>query len=529
MKLPILHPFLFAIFPVLSLYAKNISELLPIVMFWPIIILMAIAGFFYLVVVYLLRVNKQKAALFLSLIILSIFSYGHFYGSIFYLLMKYTQIDIYFLQTSKIIFTVYLFFVLCGMLLVIKGKKIIVSLTLLANVISVFLILFSVIQIVLFDLERLQARNMRIDSEAIFDGEFVKTDHRSSELPDIYYFIFDRYAGFDALKKYFNYDNSSFKNFLVDKDFYVIDQAQTNYPKTFLSLASSLNMEYLDYFAKQLGPNFKDQTITYEKIQHFKALQFLKLYGYRYINVSSGWLPTRINTNADLNIIYRSRRLDEFSQMLLKTTILYPFTQRFFASRSPQGAGKRERMLFKLEELVKIAETPGPKFVFSHFLLPHPPYVFGPNGEAVTADDLDRRSEKENYLRQLEFTTKQIMKLVENILAKSKSPPVIILQSDEGPFIDEEFNGGTGDNIDWTKLSNKALQTHMEILNAYFLPGVKKDELPSLITPVNTFRLIFNSYFGTSFPLLDDKSYIIRDLDHPYSFIDVTDRLRPKD
>src|SRR3989338_6079754 len=114
-RLPILHPFLFVAFPVLSLYAKNISELLPIVMLWPITILMVIVSFCYLVIVYLVRVNKQKAALSLSLIILSIFSYGHFYGSIFYLLSKNTQINIYFLQTSKIIFTVYIFIVLCCM------------------------------------------------------------------------------------------------------------------------------------------------------------------------------------------------------------------------------------------------------------------------------------------------------------------------------------------------------------------------------------------------------------------------------
>ena len=94
---------------------------------------------------------------------------------------------------------------------------------------------------------------------------------------------------------------------------------------------------------------------------------------------------------------------------------------------------------------------------------------------------------------------------------------------------DEEFNGGVGDNLDWTKLSDKALQTHMGILNAYFLPEVKKDKLPSFITPVNTFRLIFNRYFGTTLPFLEDKSYIIRDTDHPYVFIDVTDRLKSKD
>ena len=65
----------------------------------------------------------------------------------------------------------------------------------------------------------------------------------------------------------------------------------------------------------------------------------------------------------------------------------------------------------------------------------------------------------------------------------------------------------------------------MGILNAFYLPGISMDAISPTITPVNTFRLIFNLYFGTDFPLLPDKSYIIKDMDHPYLFIDVTDKL----
>ena len=51
------------------------------------------------------------------------------------------------------------------------------------------------------------------------------------------------------------------------------------------------------------------------------------------------------------------------------------------------------------------------------------------------------------------------------------------------------------------------LQDRMRILNAYYLPDGGEEVLYPSISPVNTFRLILNYYFGTSYPLLDDTAY----------------------
>jgi hypothetical protein len=40
------------------------------------------------------------------------------------------------------------------------------------------------------------------------------------------------------------------------------------------------------------------------------------------------------------------------------------------------------------------------------------------------------------------------------------------------------------------------------------LPGTEHKAMNQNITPVNTFRVIFNTYFGTHFEYLDDKSFI---------------------
>ncbi|MBW1933532.1 MAG: hypothetical protein JRI56_11115, partial [Deltaproteobacteria bacterium] len=43
-----------------------------------------------------------------------------------------------------------------------------------------------------------------------------------------------------------------------------------------------------------------------------------------------------------------------------------------------------------------------------------------------------------------------------------------------------------------------------KILNAMYLPGMDYSEISPAISPVNTFRLIFNHYFGADYPLLED-------------------------
>jgi hypothetical protein len=72
------------------------------------------------------------------------------------------------------------------------------------------------------------------------------------------------------------------------------------------------------------------------------------------------------------------------------------------------------------------------------------------------------------------------------------------------------------------------LKEKMGILNAYYLPGVdySNPHLYPSITPVNSFRLVFDLYFGTKLGSLDDSSYVYANYSRPYKFLDVTQRLR---
>ena len=107
--------------------------------------------------------------------------------------------------------------------------------------------------------------------------------------------------------------------------------------------------------------------------------------------------------------------------------------------------------------------------------------------------------------------------LVDEILSKSDVPPIVILQADHGP-------ASTFGSDGWARPTENMLRERTSIFNAYYLPQGGSDLLYNSITPVNTFRLIFNRYFKTNYDLLNDKIYF-SDYEQPYKLIDVTDIL----
>lgn len=310
------------------------------------------------------------------------------------------------------------------------------------------------------------------------------------------------------------------------KGFYVASDSYANYPKTHLSLASSLNLKHITYLREEIGENTADQTEVNRMLQDYEAWRFLKARGYKFIHFGDWWSPTRSNKYADINYNYFATKADRFSFSLLETTVMAPIADILSKGDTFNRNEQRYRTLFKFDKLEEIPKSEGPKFVFAHMLMPHPPYVLDKNCEPLTDSETKLMELEDEYIEQLKCTNKMIENLVEIILTESKNPPIILLQADEGPFLQKEYEGGFGGDIDWKNLSKEALSVHMGILNAYYLPGSSKSILYNTITPVNSFRIIFNEYFGTNYELLNDKIYIFENSKHPYKFIDVTDKLK---
>ena len=103
------------------------------------------------------------------------------------------------------------------------------------------------------------------------------------------------------------------------------------------------------------------------------------------------------------------------------------------------------------------------------------------------------------------------MQVVDGLLADPENSPVIIIQADHGYGFD-----------DTSKLSKENLEQRMSILSAYYLPGIEENLSDDVITPVNTFRIIFNSYFNADYDLLENKMYSD---DNDGGYVDVTNIL----
>ena len=98
----------------------------------------------------------------------------------------------------------------------------------------------------------------------------------------------------------------------------------------------------------------------------------------------------------------------------------------------------------------------------------------------------------------MKFIDNEMQKIVENILADDENEKIIILQSDHGARIIPE-----------ERTSDEGKVIRMGNFNAYYLPSQSGEDLFSEhFTNVNTFRIIFNTYFDGNYEILEDKVII---------------------
>jgi hypothetical protein len=512
-KAIILHPFLFAIFPILFLIAYNIRESSFIEILIP---SAAVIGFTLLLLLFgwlIFKKNIRKSAILVSIFLILFFSYGRIYE-----IIQGFQIGPFVIGRHRYLWILwFIIFALC-FYFIIKTKSDLYNFTNILNVMAVVLIIISLVNIGVY---KIKTRNIWV----IGSGEEISLSQERKEEenqylnnsipPDIYYIILDGYARSDVLYEFFGYDNNDFDQKLKERGFFIARDSYCNYAQTFLSLPSSLNMEYINDLADVVGEESDDMSLLIQKIQNNKVMNLLKSEGYLFIFSSSGGGATDHNKYADLEL--RHGGINEFITLLIKTSML-----NYFEDYLIKNPG-RERILDSFEQLAKVPEIKGQKFVFSHIISPHPPYLFDREGDPVPEGDEEigmfRWKRKEDYINQLIFINKKTIALIDEILLKSERPPIIIIQADHGSAstFDYKVPGGV-----WENPTEEMLKERMSILNAYHLPDGGNSLLYDSITPVNTFRIIFNHYFGSDYELLDDRAYYSSYLT-PYKFIDVTD------
>jgi hypothetical protein len=452
-------------------------------------------------------INRQKVAILLLIVTIVFFLYGHLYE---FISVNLPSLSVLVLPVCIII--VSLLFVIT-----LRAKQDLGKVNQQLNILVFVTVLVSFIQLLprIFNAYTQQQLVQQEYNPLLLDTYSPALTPES--LPDIYYLILDGYPSNSYLEQEMGIDNSDFTGQLEERGFFVAYDSLANYTYTLASIASALNLDFLH----NLMPLNRDLSsfILNSYIPENRVARSLQSLGYQYINISAGTGFIPFSTVADMNITFaadgktiyidnssfenRLTILDKrnFLQYLRQTTLLRvldPTLAQTTNNLATMSSDAPERFILSLQELRSVAENSAPTFTYYHIVKPHLPVNLDRSGNPFYWFDHGYGEDRQAYLAneeihfadQLFYINQEIVETLDHIFATSEQPPIIIIQGDHG-----------------TQLTRNRIEdpnNPILILNAYYFPDGDYAALSNDISPINSFRVILNQFFGASYTMLDD-------------------------
>lgn len=522
----ILHPLYFGLFPILFFYATYaMLQMPPDVLVIPLAVQVIASTVVYIFFLGIQRFKNPEVAAIQS----SAF-WTAFY-TLTYILILDKALSIFglenLLRVSIPIVIAGVWTILLSLICVMVIKKSPShKITLILNDAGRFLVILEILVIVGHQLlvnfmwEPQTGKLFSAQDNLIFRDSLKAVQKLDSKKPlDVYFILVDEFPSNFVLKQFYNYDNKPFLAALEKRGFVVAEQAHSNYPRTMLTLPSMLNMTYLNELASICGKDTTDWSLVGILTRKARAIELFKKAGYEYIHFGSATPPTDWNPYAQIN--FPCTYINTFTTKLILSSLPGLFSQTHeFLDRD-----ERQQRLDVLSGAAQVPKVKGKKFIFVHLLMPHEPFIFGPNGEPVHAKEaVDgeqwSKETQRGFRDQAIFLESKLLETIDLILVKSDQRPIIIIQGDHGPN-SRGFLTTPNPNKD-------VLVERYGILSAYLLPENLRSSVYDTISPVNVFRIILNDQLGTTFSNLVDTSYYSP---FPYlcRFVDVTKQIKAQE
>jgi hypothetical protein len=352
-------------------------------------------------------------------------------------------------------------------------------------------------------------------------------------LPDIIYVVPDRYPNKSTLLREYGYDNSDFYRDLRSRGFAFTEESWSNYPRTFESLASTLNGGYLDPLTSLYGSRTSDQRPVYRLLEDNIVQDRLRRAGYSFVHFGNWWNPARQNRNADENYLGYSPstpfhlKLQRVEQSLLSKTMLTSAIQKLQKSSEPYEC---DRIRNQLERLRSIGNESRPMFIYVHLTVPHPPIVADADGKCLAQPiayaQIPWDQYRQAFLQYLRFFNREIIDIIDQQRHRRDSSGrelIFVIQSDEGPF--RKPRQSRLDTVGFLTYSDRELRTKVGNINAISIPPRFNAPLDDLRTPINNWRLIFNAILDADLSMLPHKSFVFRDMEHIFEFHNISGTL----
>jgi len=514
--LPVLTVWLFALYPMLALYAHNADQLMIKQLLLPIVFSLGLGTILF---VFWLLIFKNSFRAGLATVIFLIIFWN--YGLIYMVITRFVNLKHWHVIPILFFICVHLVWVISK----IKLEKTLSNLnTILLAPISL-LVVMNLVTIVPAEFKKIKTEQKRSSEKQRSPGSIATKNY-----PDIYLIILDEYASLKTIKEEWGYDNSAFAGFLRDKGFFVAENSEARFSQTTWNIPSLLNLNYLTGPVKKStfldfiynpdnikgSEDYKrlielDDNVRIQKMNNNFLTNYLKGHGYKIIvleGLSQHYSPFKIQ-NADILFSYQNvNKSDRYSFLisafymeLIRKSMIFPFEIIFKTDKSCNINYSGTRYVFNYLN-VEGDRIKSPKFIYAHIMCPHGPFVFDHAGNYVSPiypnDQLEgkfiraKNTVNAAYLEQYIYASNEIKNLVNNYSAqKASGGPVLIIQCDHGPRPSTVYL--------------KDRTNSFKIFNAVCFPDGDYKNLYDSIAPVNTLRVVLNKYFGENYKMLEDK------------------------
>ena len=249
--------------------------------------------------------------------------------------------------------------------------------------------------------------------------------------PDIYILILDAYGRADVLRDYYHFENTLVPE-LEKLGFTIPPKAASNYAQTALSLASSLNLEYLPTLLEKQVSVGEPRARLADLISRNRVFETFTTAGYRIRSYSSeyGLLQPQIVDERPHPTLF----MNDFEYGFYEATAL---PMLFAMAGRPVGtipfALHRHHIRWTLDHLRRDlpATNDPPTLVFAHLLIPHPPFSFEPDGSPLESrlpanfnDGSHWRAQAEGrgetyeagYTKAIQFVNNAVVDIVRNVV-----------------------------------------------------------------------------------------------------------------
>jgi hypothetical protein len=509
-----LHPVLIAAWPILYLWASNKGEVQAGEAIGPLVVAIGVT----LIVVgglIAVGVGPARAALIGSIFAAEVLLFGHVTDALASLRISETRVLLGWLGIGA-----------AACVLVLRVRRDPRTLTILLNLVSALLVANSLVAIVTDEVAEI-ARSDQPAAPAASTAGGTSAGRSpapsATGLRDVYLIVVEDYGSPRTLRQYLDVHDDGFFDWLTSSGFKVLPSTTSNYGRTPLSMASLLNMTYLDQVAAAQGPGSSSYAPVNAMVDRSAVARFLKDRGYLIAQLGSQYYLTAHSSLADVNPVFG--RTSDFQTVLYQSTILPAIAGRLgFEDAFTERKVNDEAYRWELATFPTLRDLAGPKFVLTHLFLPHHPWIVDKDGAYISAAADKKRTPAERFDAQWAEVDRQVRTMIEPLLQGPEATrPIIILTTDEGP--NPENMATIDGDLDWSGATDAQLDQKFGIFAAYYLPGVDSSSLYPTMSSVNAFRFVFDRYFDAGLQLLPDRSWIHQDKHHPYVLTDITDRL----